>query len=132
MLWLFLILGYSNPFRRRFTISLWGNWMKRTLTILPGNTDHKLSQVEWHDYVLEIGGLIDSWSQNVWFFGAPANFGPKGLGLINAIALLGLIPVLGYISTYFYRRTGKVYVGAFINTFFIAWYLVAANTVQGF
>lgn len=48
--------------------------MKRTLTILPGNTDHKLSQVEWHDYVLEIGGLIDSWSQNVWFFGAPANW----------------------------------------------------------
>jgi hypothetical protein len=66
------------------------------------------------------------------FFGAPANFGPKGLGLINGIALLGLIPVLAYVSTYFYRRTGKVYVGAFINTFFIAWYLVAANTVQGF
>jgi hypothetical protein len=66
------------------------------------------------------------------FYGAPANFGPKGLGLINSIALLGLIPVLAVISTYFYRRTGKVYVGAFINTFFIAWYLVAANTVQGF
>jgi hypothetical protein len=48
--------------------------MKRTLTILPGNSDHKLTQVEWHDYVLEIGGLIDSWSQNVWFFGAPANW----------------------------------------------------------
>ncbi len=48
--------------------------MRRTLTILPGNSDHKLTQLQWHDYVMEIGGLIDSWSQNVWFFGAPANW----------------------------------------------------------
>jgi hypothetical protein len=66
------------------------------------------------------------------FFGAPSNLGPSGLGLINAIALIGLVPVVAAISTYFYRLTGKVYVGALINTMFIAWYLVAANTVQSF
>lgn len=66
------------------------------------------------------------------FFGAPSNLGPSGLGLINAIALVGIVPAVAAISTYFYRLTGKVYVGALINTMFVAWFLVAANTVQGF
>jgi pimeloyl-ACP methyl ester carboxylesterase len=66
------------------------------------------------------------------FFGAPANFGPGGLGLINAIGMLGLLPVIACISTFFYRKTGHVYVGALINTFFIVWYLVAANAVFAF
>jgi hypothetical protein len=66
------------------------------------------------------------------FFGAPANFGPGGLGLINAIGMLGLLPVIACISTFFYRKTGHVYIGAFINTFFIVWYLVAANAVFSF
>jgi pimeloyl-ACP methyl ester carboxylesterase len=66
------------------------------------------------------------------FFGAPANFGPGGLGLINAIALIGLIPAIAVISTYFFRKTGHVYVGALVNTLFIVWYLVAANTVFSF
>ena len=63
------------------------------------------------------------------FFGAPANFGPGGLGLINAIALIGLLPVVAVISTYFFRKTGRIYVGAFILTFFITWYLVASNAL---
>lgn len=66
------------------------------------------------------------------FFGAPATFGPGGLGLINAIGLVALEPVIAVISTYFFRKTGKVYMGAFINTFFIVWYLVAANCLFRF
>jgi hypothetical protein len=61
------------------------------------------------------------------FMNGPA--GDQGLGTINFIALLALIPVLAALVTYFFRKTGHIYVGAFMCTFFISWYLVAANTV---
>ena len=48
--------------------------MKRTITILPGNTDNKLTQQEWHNYVIELDALVNSWSQDLWFFGAPSNW----------------------------------------------------------
>jgi len=48
--------------------------------------------------------------------------------MINFIALLALIPVVGGLMTFFFRKTGHIYVGAFISTFFITWYLTAANT----
>ena len=48
--------------------------MKKTVTILIGNNDDKLTQRQWHDYVSEIDILISSWSQTVWFFGTPPGF----------------------------------------------------------
>lgn len=66
------------------------------------------------------------------FFGAPANFGPAALGFINGLALIALIPAVALVSTYFFRKTGRIYVGAFINTLFVTWYLVAANTLYSF
>jgi pimeloyl-ACP methyl ester carboxylesterase len=65
------------------------------------------------------------------FFAAPSNFGPKGLGIINGLALFALVPMVALVSTYYFRKTGRIYVGAFINTLFVAWYLVAANTLYG-
>jgi pimeloyl-ACP methyl ester carboxylesterase len=66
------------------------------------------------------------------FFGGPSNFGPLGLGLINGLALFVLVPIIALVSTYYFRKTGRIYVGAFLNTLFITWYLVAANTLYGF
>jgi pimeloyl-ACP methyl ester carboxylesterase len=77
-------------------------------------------------------GLLAYFYIPLEFFGAPATFGPGGLGLINAIALIVLLPVIAIISTFFFKKTGHVYVGAFINTLFIVWYLVAANAVFAF
>ncbi len=66
------------------------------------------------------------------FFGAPSNFGIKGLGIINALALFAVVPTIALVSTYYFRKTGRVWVGAFLNTLFIAWYLTAANTLYSF
>jgi len=66
------------------------------------------------------------------FFGGPSNFGPLGLGLINGLALFVIVPIIALVSTYYFHKTGKIYVGAFLNTLFITWYLVAANTLSGF
>lgn len=82
--------------------------------------------------VLGLGVVLAYFYIPLEFFGAPANFGPGGLGLINAIALVALLPVVAVISTFFFRKTGRVYVGAFVNTLFIVWYLVAANCIFSF
>jgi uncharacterized protein len=82
--------------------------------------------------LLGLGVVLAYYYIPLEFFGAPAAFGPGGLGLINAIGLLALEPVIAVISTYFFRKTGRIYVGAFINTLFIVWYLVATNTIYSF
>ncbi|MEJ2608115.1 MAG: hypothetical protein P8Z41_15800, partial [Anaerolineales bacterium] len=64
--------------------------------------------------------------------GAPSNFGPGGLGLINGLALFAIVPAIALVSTYYFRKTGKIYVGAAINTLFVTWYLVACNTLYSF
>jgi len=82
--------------------------------------------------LLGLGVVLAYYYIPLEFFGAPATFGPGGLGVINAIALLALLPVIAVISTFFFRKTGRVYVGALINTLFIVWYLVAANCIFSF
>lgn len=68
-----------------------------------------------------------------WYYG-PAEFlgwPPNqdiGMGMINFVALIVLLPVLAGWMTYFFRKTGHVYVGAFLCTAFISWYLTAAMT----
>jgi uncharacterized protein len=53
-------------------------------------------------------------------------------------ALLGIVAfqfvpvniVVSLISTYFFRKTGKIYTGAFVNALLITWYIVAGQAVQ--
>ncbi|MDB5054317.1 MAG: alpha/beta hydrolase [Bacilli bacterium] len=53
-------------------------------------------------------------------------------------ALLGIVAfqfvpvniVVSLISTYFFRKTGKIYSGAFVNTLLITWYIVAGQATQ--
>jgi hypothetical protein len=75
---------------------------------------------------LGVAGLLVFYYVPLTWFNGPA--GDQGLGMINFIALIALVPLLAGISTYFFRKTGHVYLGSFINTLFIVWYLVAANT----
>ena len=85
-------------------------------------------------FVLLIGFLIleARYYIPLTFFGAPSNFGPGGLALINGLALFALVPAVALVSTYYFRKTGRIYVGAAINTLFVTWYLVACNTLYSF
>ncbi|NLE15007.1 MAG: hypothetical protein GX626_03930 [Spirochaetales bacterium] len=51
-----------------------------------------------------------------------------GMGGIYYIPLLALWPLVACIYTYFFRKTGRVYVGIGISTLFIVWYLSAAGS----
>lgn len=50
-----------------------------------------------------------------------------GMGGIYYLPLLVLWPLVACLYTYFFRKTGRVYVGISITTMFIVWYLTAAG-----
>jgi hypothetical protein len=74
-----------------------------------------------------VGLLVWYYVPGEWF-GAALN-ADIGLGMINFIGLLALLPIVAGLMTFFFRKTGHVYVGAFMCTFFITWYLTAAMTL---
>jgi pimeloyl-ACP methyl ester carboxylesterase len=52
---------------------------------------------------------------------------------LSTIVMYQFIPILGIsaaISTYFFRKTGHVYVGAFLNTLVFVWIMVAGTAIQ--
>ncbi len=49
---------------------------------------------------------------------------------IVGIQFVPLLIIVAAISTYFYRKTGTVWTGAFINALFITWYIVAGQAIQ--
>jgi uncharacterized protein len=48
-----------------------------------------------------------------------------GMGAIYYIPLIVLWPLVACLYTYFFRKTGRIYTGAFLTTIFIVWYLAA-------
>ncbi|MBN2883303.1 MAG: acetylxylan esterase [Clostridia bacterium] len=62
-------------------------------------------------------------------FGAdPLTQTAAGMGGIYYLPLLVLWPLVACLYTYFFRKTGRVYVGISITTLFIVWYLSAAGS----
>lgn len=57
---------------------------------------------------------------------------PLGEPLLTIVAfqLLVLLPVAGMLSTYLFRKTGRIWPGAFANGLFIAWYVVASQATH--
>jgi len=49
---------------------------------------------------------------------------------IVAIQFVPLLIIVGLIQTYFFRKTGRIYLGAFVCALFITWYIVAGQAIQ--
>ena len=41
-----------------------------------------------------------------------------------------IFAIVGWVTTYFYRKTGHIYVGAFLNTMLITWIVVASQAIH--
>ncbi len=52
------------------------------------------------------------------------------LNTVVAMQFLPLMAILGFITTYTYRRTASYLPGAFINALFVTWYIVAGQATQ--
>ncbi len=66
---------------------------------------------------------------SVLMSGNPLPLGEPLLTIV-AIQFVPLLAVVAFILTYFFRKTGRIYVGAFICALFITWYIVAGQAIQ--
>jgi pimeloyl-ACP methyl ester carboxylesterase len=64
------------------------------------------------------------------FMGRTLLTASEPLNTIVAIQFLPLMIVAALASTWFYERTGRVWAGAFVNGFFVTWYIVAGQATQ--
>ncbi len=57
---------------------------------------------------------------------------PLGESLLTIVAFqfIPLLTIVGVIMTYFFRKTGTIYAGAFISAIFITWVIVAAQATH--
>jgi hypothetical protein len=57
---------------------------------------------------------------------------PLGEPLLTIVAwqFVPLLAIVAAVSTYFFRKTGRIYVGACFNTLFITFYIVAGQATQ--
>lgn len=46
------------------------------LVVIIGNSDNKLTQQEWSEFVYKLKELVDRYSIQTYFFGAPGNYDP--------------------------------------------------------
>ncbi len=63
------------------------------------------------------------------FAGNPAPFG-EALLTVVAFQFIPLLTIVGIVMTYFFRRTGTIYTGAFISAMFITWVIVAGQATH--
>ena len=54
----------------------------------------------------------------------------ESLLTIVAIQLVPILAIVTIISTYFYRKTGNIWTGAFLNALFVTWYIVAGQATH--
>lgn len=49
---------------------------------------------------------------------------------IVAFQFVPLLFIVGLLETYFFHKTGRIYVGAFVCALFVTWYIVAGQAIQ--
>jgi pimeloyl-ACP methyl ester carboxylesterase len=65
----------------------------------------------------------------LFLFGALADDG-EALWTIIAIQFLPLMAIVGVVSTWFFRRTGHIWVGAFLSAILVTWIVVASQATH--
>ena len=80
--------------------------------------------------VLGVGfvGLL-LWQYLPLLSGRPLPLGEPLLTII-AFQFVFLMPIIGLISTYYFRKTGTVWTGAFVSGIFVTWYIVASQATH--
>ena len=63
------------------------------------------------------------------FSGGTMPFGEPLLTIV-AYQFVALMAIVALLSTYFFRRTGHIYVGAFLCAILVTWYIVAGQATH--
>jgi pimeloyl-ACP methyl ester carboxylesterase len=128
-----IFLGYLIPFAIYFLIlaTVLHGQMRR---VQKNGKDISLSSALLINIALMILGIV---ILLVYEYGTlfttgalPNPTSPESLLAIIAIQFVPILAIVALISTYFFYKTGRIYVGAFLNTIFVVWYIVAGQAIH--
>ena len=93
--------------------------------------DRSFRQALAHNWVAVVGGfvLLLVVQYVPLLAGTPAPFGQPLLSIV-AFQFVALLSIVVGVSTYFFRRTGRVWVGAFVNSLLVTLVLVAGTATH--
>lgn len=99
---------------------------------LRGSTGMAARHTLWRNAILAGLGilLLLVYQYLPLFMGGTLAIAAQALLTIVALQFVVLLPVTALISTYFFRLTGHVYLGAFINGLFLTWLIVAGQATH--
>jgi len=66
------------------------------------------------------------------FAGGTLGFTQRSASLFGIVMFqyIPIFAIVGWVTTYFYRKTGHIYVGAFLNTMLITWIIVMGQAIH--
>jgi pimeloyl-ACP methyl ester carboxylesterase len=93
--------------------------------------DRSFREALAHNWVAVVGGfvLLLVIQYGVLLAGSPLPFGQPLLTIV-AFQFVALLSIVTALSTYFFRRTGRVWVGAFVNSLLVTLVLVAGTATH--
>ncbi|WP_018257331.1 alpha/beta hydrolase [Halomicrobium katesii] len=93
--------------------------------------DRSFREALAHNWIAVVGGfvLLLAVQYGVLLAGSPSPFGQPLLTVL-AFQFVALLSIVTAVSTYFFRRTGRVWVGAFVNSLLVALVLVAGTATH--
>jgi pimeloyl-ACP methyl ester carboxylesterase len=128
---LFLMLKYALPFLIFFLVN--GLLLHGQFRLKESSSEAKTAW-KWflsNAMINTVGILVLILIQYVTMFATEQLFW-KSQALLGIVAFQ-FVPVnivMALVSTYFFRKTGTIYAGAFANTLLITWYIVAGQAIQ--
>ena len=123
-----IFLGYVIPFVLYYLLFV--TMLHGFLRI--GNGAASVAKEMWVNVLVMVSGMfawvviwyITLYANGTPFYGADSNFG------IRVLPLMIIWPFIALITTYFFRKTGRVYAGGFLAGIFITWYLAANSMIS--
>jgi hypothetical protein len=123
-------LGYIIPFTLYFLIL--GTVLHGQMR--PGNSNSTSGfwkEVITNIVLLIIGYILLLLIQYIPIMsGGELTFPTFNLGGIFMFQLIGVFIILGILMTYFYRKTGHIYIGAFMSSIFVTWIFCASQVIH--
>jgi hypothetical protein len=93
--------------------------------------DRSFREALARNWVAVVGGfvLLLVVQYGVLLTGSPLPFGQPLLTIV-AFQFVAILSIVTAVSTYFFRRTGRVWVGAFVNALLVTFVLVAGTATH--
>jgi hypothetical protein len=125
-----ITLGYIIPFTFYFLVL--GTILHGQMRVGKANGSLGIGKETIINILLLISGyvLFVVYQYVPIFMGGELTFPEFNLGGIFLFQVIAIFTIVGIVLTYFYRKTGRIFVGTFISSLLVTWVIVASQVIH--